>query len=104
MNRAVVNQDDHKIYQVSPGCWKFPEQITIFDTEIYHEIDNAINLNDEIVFDLTETNVVPSAFVGYMMDVNKRANNNGGCLQIKASHSMERLLSLLELKDFFSCS
>ena len=101
MNRNNNAQKENQILEINPCYWKFPQKITIHETSEYHEIADKLDFTEKIVFDLTDTDAASSSFIGFLININMETSSEGGLLILKSSESINRLLSLLELNDFF---
>jgi anti-anti-sigma regulatory factor len=82
----------------------FPDVIEFESaTHFSKELQN-MNLEDEIVFDLTETTRIHSSFIGFLMHTKYMLEGNGKRLVLRTSPQIDRLFSMLNLTEFFSGS
>lgn len=86
---------------VQPQVWKFPHHIDFEKTTGYIYRIRNIDFSKTMVFDLSETEVVHSSFIGFMIDVQTRLEHNGGTMEVKFSPSMERQFAQMELYKHF---
>ena len=80
----------------------FPDVIEFESaTNFSKELQN-MDLEDEVVFDLTETTRIHSSFIGFLMHTKYMLEGSGKKLVLRTSPQIDRLFSMLNLTDFFS--
>jgi len=72
---------------------KTEKKIDFVDTHKYQQNQ----YNNSVVFDMTETEFVHAAFIGFLMDAHKKY-----FVQIMPSDAVLNILSLLGLMDYFN--
>ena len=87
--------------QESQSQWIFPKQIDFETASNYFNKMGRFDYSGELTFDLSNTEEVHSAFIGFLMDLKQRYDNHGGSFTLKLSSSLEHLLRQIELRDFF---
>ena len=93
--------EEAKIVKVDDKTWKFPESIKYETAATYNDMFSEIKSHEIILFDLSGTQVIHSSFIGFLIDLKQRLESEGGELRIEPSPAFERLLSILDLNNFF---
>ena len=92
-----------EVIQLNTSEWKFPDFIGFQSTSDYlNKIKNVEN-HDIIVFDLSDTNGFHSSFLGFLLDMKQRTDDNGGQLVLKLSPPLTQFLENVNLLQHF-CS
>lgn len=82
--------------------WIFPESISFEKAAEYVE---KLNENEDIiniVFDLSSTVNIHSSFIGFLIHAKHSLNKRGANLTLILSLTVEKLLILLNIIDYFS--
>jgi anti-anti-sigma regulatory factor len=85
--------------------FKFPEHIDFETASNYFGRMVRFNYDERIVFDLSQTREVHSSFIGFLIDMKRRTEKEGGDFVLRLSPSMESFFSQTNLINHFnSCS
>ncbi len=95
-----VKHDTHAILE-NNNTWVFPHLINFETASSYSQKFIDIPFNKNITFDLSNTENVHSSFIGFLIDLKQKIDTNGGLLTINPSPSLERLLNIINLHDYF---
>lgn len=90
-----------KITKTGENTWKFPRYIYFESASSYTQKFSNLMYNENVIFDLSETENVHSSFIGFLIDLKQRIDKCGGILTIHPSPSLERLLNIINLHDYF---
>ncbi|MCP4129988.1 MAG: hypothetical protein GY754_03120 [bacterium] len=91
-----------KIKTDNEGSWKFPDQVTLMHVTDYNRILENREINNTVLFDLSETCDIHASFVGFLINAKSIINKSGNRLFIFISAAVEKLLSMLNILDYFS--
>ncbi len=97
----MATLQDTQIVKVDGNIWKFPKQINFETASSYTQKFINLQFEESVIFDLSETENVHSSFIGFLIDLKQRIDRNGGILTIHPSPSLEKLLNVINLYDFF---
>jgi len=81
--------------------WKFPVHIGFEATTNYLYQLSSINLSMTVTFDLSETEVVHSSFIGFMIDFKERIVRSGGTLDVIFSPQLKKHFTRMNLYHHF---
>jgi hypothetical protein len=81
--------------------WKFPEQVGFEATTSYLYQLRSIDLSRVITFDLSDTDMVHSSFIGFMIDLKEKVLRNGGVLEVIFSQELRKQFSRMNLYSHF---
>ncbi len=81
--------------------WTFPETISLETVTLYIDRFEGEDLGADFTFDLTGTGSIHSSFIGFLIHVKHQTGKHGGRLRLVLSLSMERILVMLNVLDFF---
>ncbi len=84
------------------STWVFPESISFDAVSEYAETFHSISGNRNMVFDLSQTHNIHSSFIGFLIHARHTLRTEGGQLHLHLSYTVERLLVLLNLMEYFS--
>lgn len=84
------------------STWIFPESITFDAVSEYAETFHSVCGNRNMVFDLSQTHNIHSSFIGFLIHARHTLHKEGGQLHLLLSYTVERLLVLLDLMEYFS--
>ena len=90
-----------KITKTGDNTWKFPRFINFESASSYTQKFSTLMYNENVIFDLSETENVHSSFIGFLIDLKQRIDKSGGVLIIHPSQSLERILNIINLHDYF---
>ncbi len=82
--------------------WVFPKCIHMEDVPLYIEKLNAIPGDEVITFDLQNTTRMHSSFIGFLIHSKNHMAKNGGRLVLVLSLTIEKILVMLNLNDYFT--
>ncbi|MBN2158706.1 MAG: hypothetical protein JW807_04870 [Spirochaetes bacterium] len=82
--------------------WEFNKSISIEEVADYVDRLNHVGQNEEITFDLTRTVNIHSSFIGFLLHAKHHINKNGGKLVLILSLTVEKILVMLNIFDYFS--
>ena len=97
----MIGTTNKEILQIDENSFKFPKTINFGSPSTYIKKFNNLDHSEEIVFDMSETDIVHSTFIGFLIDLKQKVDRNGGQLKFHLSGSIERLFNILKLYDFF---
>ncbi|HPJ37595.1 MAG TPA: STAS domain-containing protein [Spirochaetota bacterium] len=86
------------------STWKFPEEIDFCSVPQYISRLEREKLISNLVFDLTNTKKVHSSFIGFLIFVKNKVEENGGNLTLKTSPSLQKTLMMMNVSEYFSFS
>lgn len=84
------------------NTWTFPKHIEMGLVPAYAQKLEEVDFSDDIVFDLSLTEDIHSAFIGFLILVKQNVELGGGRLIMNISPSIAKLFLMLNLRDFFS--
>jgi anti-anti-sigma regulatory factor len=87
--------DDNKI-------WIFPKSVNIEEVSEYVESLKNIKSRDAVTFDLSKTVNIHSSFIGFLIHAKHHINKNGGRLVLLLSLTVEKVLIMLNIIEYFS--
>ncbi len=87
--------DDTKI-------WIFPKSVNIEEVSEYVEKLKNIKGGDVVTFDLSRTVNIHSSFIGFLIHAKHHINKNGGRLILLLSLTVEKILIMLNIIEYFS--
>jgi anti-anti-sigma regulatory factor len=87
--------DDNKI-------WIFPKSVNIEEVSEYVESLKNIKSRDVVTFDLSKTVNIHSSFIGFLIHAKHHINKNGGRLVLLLSLTVEKVLIMLNIIEYFS--
>ena len=87
--------DDNKI-------WIFPKSVNIEEVSEYVESLKNIKTREVVTFDLTKTVNIHSSFIGFLIHAKHHINKNGGRLVLLLSLTVEKVLIMLDIIEYFS--
>ena len=85
-----------------PSIWKFPENIGYESVPGYISVLKQRILDQELVLDLTDTTMVHSSFIGFLIHAKQIIEKNNGTLELNLSKKSEKIFHMLNIHDFFS--
>lgn len=78
----------------------FPRDISFEEVPLYMEnFDKTARGN--VIFDLTMTESLHSSFLGFMIHAHRSIQKRGGTLLLLPSDTVEKLLLMMNLSDYF---
>lgn len=98
---AMATTHETNIVKLKDNNWKFPKSINFETAASYSQKFRNINYDESIILDLSETENVHSSFIGFLIDLKQRIDRSGGELTIYPSPTLERLLNVINLHDYF---
>jgi len=81
--------------------WKFPENIGYENVPGYLTILNKRYFQNELVLDLSDTDIVHSSFVGFLIHAKQIIEKDNGKLKIILSKRSEQIFHMLNIYSFF---
>jgi len=84
------------------NLWIFPQNIGFKDTASYMERLETLKEDCAITFDLRQTVTIHSSFIGFLIHAKIQANIKHCRLSMLLSMTVERILIMLNVIDFFS--
>jgi len=81
---------------------KFPQHIGFLDVPEYMEVFKGMNHNGTVIFDLSETVNLHSSFIGFLIHAKHTISREKGKLTLLLSFTVEKLLIMLNIIDFFT--
>jgi anti-anti-sigma regulatory factor len=81
--------------------WSFPANITFDLVSEYSLAFSDISMNKKIVFDMSRTTSIHSSFIGFLIHTEHTMRSRKGTLYIELSYTAERLLTLLNIINYF---
>lgn len=82
--------------------WKFPENIRYENVPGYLSILYRRRFQNELVLDLSETDILHSSFIGFLIHAKQVLEKDNGKLTILLSKRSERIFHMLNIYNFFS--
>jgi hypothetical protein len=101
---------DDTIYKTMDGTkimensrmWEFPKNINIEKVSEYIEGLKNIKPGENVTLDLRKTISIHSSFIGFLIHTKHYMQKNGGSLCILLSLTVEKILIMLNIIDYFS--
>ncbi|HOT45211.1 MAG TPA: hypothetical protein PLM53_12500 [Spirochaetota bacterium] len=87
--------DDYK-------SWNFPKSISIEQVSSYVDRLKYVKPVETITFDLSKTVNIHSSFIGFLLHAKQNIERNGGKLELVLSLTLEKILIMLNIIDYFS--
>jgi anti-anti-sigma regulatory factor len=87
--------DDNKI-------WIFPKSINIEEVSEYVERLKNLKNGEIVTFDLSKTVNIHSSFIGFLIHAKHHIRKNGGRLILLLSLTVEKILIMLNIIEYFS--
>ena len=84
-----------------PKTWKFPENIRYENVPGYLTILNNRTFYNELILDLSETEILHSSFIGFLIYAKQVIEKDRGKLTILLSKKSERIFHMLNIYNFF---
>ena len=81
---------------------RFPEQIDFETTSSLYGRLVPLEYSTRMTFDLRETREVHSSFIGFLIDMKRKFDRNGGQFSLKLSPYMETLFEQTNLIKHFN--
>ena len=81
--------------------WKFPENIGYENVPDYMRILNSRQFNRELFIDLSDTEMLHSSFIGFLIHAKQIIEKNNGTLKILVSKRSEKIFHMLNIHEFF---
>jgi anti-anti-sigma regulatory factor len=82
-------------------AWAFPPRISLDDVPGYLEKLKQLDMSGTVYFDLTDTVTIHSSFIGFLIHAKHTIRGNGGRLILQLSTTIEKILSRLNIADYF---
>ncbi len=101
MKEEVIYMDGVNIMD-DTNRWVFPKSISIEEVPDYLNAMKLIDARGSIVFDLTHTTSIHSSFIGFLIHSKHTIEGNGGKLILHLSMTVEKILVMLKINDYFS--
>lgn len=107
VDRNIMKQEYQKstegiIIMEDYNVWVFPRSITIEEVSEYVERLKRLKINEIITFDMSNTVNVHSSFIGFLLHAKHHINKNGGKLFLILSLTVEKILIMLNIIEYFS--
>jgi hypothetical protein len=80
----------------------FPKQIGFLDVAELMEKFGQIDPGLSVVFDLSETQDIHSSFLGFLLHAKNTISRQNGSLVLLLSYTIEKILFMVNLMDYFS--
>ena len=87
--------DDHNI-------WIFPKSVNIEEVSEYVERLKNIKTGEVVTFDLSKSVNIHSSFIGFLIHAKHHISKNGGRLVLFLSLTVEKILIMLNIIEYFS--
>ncbi len=82
--------------------WEFPKSINIEEVSEYVESLKNVKPGEVVTLDLSRTVSIHSSFIGFLIHAKHYMNKNGGTLVLLLSLTVEKILIMLNIIDYFS--
>jgi predicted DNA-binding ArsR family transcriptional regulator len=82
--------------------WIFPKSVSIEEVSEYVERLKNIKASEVVTFDLSKTVNIHSSFIGFLIHAKHHINKNGGRLVLLLSLTVEKILIMLDIIEYFS--
>jgi len=82
--------------------WDFPKSITFEEVSEYLESLKNIKPGEALTLDLSKTVSIHSSFIGFLIHAKHYMNKNNGRLILLVSMTVEKILIMLNIIDYFS--
>jgi len=83
------------------GIWRFPENIQYENVPGYLALLNNRFFNNELVIDLSDTDILHSSFIGFLIHAKQIIEKDNGRMKIILSKKSERIFHMLNIYNFF---
>ncbi len=80
--------------------WEFPEDIKFEEVPQFLKKFEKIPHDQVITFDLTKTMNIHSSFLGFLIHAKRKIEGNNGTFRLKASESIRKIFSMVNLSDY----
>ena len=97
----MIGTTNKEILQIDENSWKFPKTINFGSPSTYTKKFSNLDHSEIIIFDMSETDIVHSTFIGFLINLKQKVDRDGGRLKFHLSDSIKRLFNILKLYDFF---
>jgi anti-anti-sigma regulatory factor len=84
-----------------PKIWKLPKTIGYDCVPNYLSLLNNHYMPEELIVDLTETEVLHSSFVGFLIYAKNMIEKNNGSIKIILSDTSKKIFKMLNIYIFF---
>jgi len=84
-----------------PKIWKLPKSIGYDCVPNYLSLLNSHYMPEELILDLTETEVLHSSFIGFLIYAKNFTEKNNSSIKIILSPKSEKIFKMLHIYDFF---
>jgi hypothetical protein len=101
MEHNPLNTDGEHIME-DKKIWAFPKNISIEQVSSYVEQLRYINPGETVNFDLSKTVNIHSSFIGFLLHAKQNIGRNGGKLVLVLSLTLEKILIMLNIINYFS--
>jgi hypothetical protein len=91
----MIIMDDYRV-------WDFPKSISIEQVSCYVEQLKYVKPEETVTFDLGKTVNIHSSFIGFLLHAKQNIGRNGGKLVLVLSLTLEKILIMLNIIDYFS--
>ncbi len=81
--------------------WTFPRSISFESTSSYSNRFDDIDLKGHFVFDLSNTDEIHSSFIGFLLDMKRKIEDEGGSFRLQLSTSLDYIFYQLNLQEHF---
>lgn len=87
------------------NIWKFPAIIEFETVPQYSKKFEKLQMDQTLVFDLSNTQSIHSSFVGFLIYAKKQTEKEGGNLSLIISPYLEKIFKMLNIGNFlpYSC-
>jgi hypothetical protein len=82
--------------------WDFPKNISIEQVSTYVDQLKYVQPEETVTFDLSKTVNIHSSFIGFLLHAKQNIGRNGGKLVLILSLTLEKILIMLNILDYFS--
>jgi|GEM_PF-680583 len=84
------------------GKWIFPQQIKFEDVSDYLSYFENENNKNHIIFDLTHTTTIHSAYIGFLLLAKQFVEKNNGTFELKLSYTAAKIFQMLNILDYLA--
>ncbi len=96
----TISQPDTEINEIYPNQWKFPHRVDFETTSTYINKMDGLDRADQLTFDLSDTEIVHSSFIGFLIDTKRKCRNNDREFNLLISPYLEKIFRSLEIYDY----
>jgi len=89
------------IVETQKNVWKFPRNISFDIVSQYTEALENKKKDVFLIFDLRNTLNMHSSFVGFLIYTKYTVEKNGGNLTLLLSNTVEKILTILKVENYF---